>query len=66
MKVSFCITREQIARVKKMRAGEEHPDGSVYILEDSGERRLEFKKDLKIEFSNKTSQVMKLPSLSVH
>ena len=40
-----------------MTAGEEQQDGSVYIVKDSGERRLEFKKDLKIEFSNKTTQV---------
>ena len=57
MKVSFSITRELIARVREMRTGEEYPDGSLYICDSSGERRLEFKQDLKIEFSNKTSQV---------
>ncbi len=59
LKVGFSLSDELVRKVNDITAAQEQGDGTVLISSEDGDRKLVFQRDLKVEFSNKTTQVMR-------
>lgn len=55
------MSDELVRKVNKFSAAQEQlEDGTQLFTSDDGDRKLVFKQDLKVEFSNNTTQVMRI------
>lgn len=55
------MSDELVRKVNNFSAAQEQlEDGTQLFTSDDGDRKLVFKQDLKVEFSNNTTQVMRL------
>lgn len=55
------MSDELVRKVDNFSAAQEQlEDGTQLFTSDDGDRKLVFKQDLKVEFSNNTTQVMRL------
>lgn len=52
------MSEELVRKVNELTAEQEQADGTLLTASEDGDRRLVFKRDLKVEFSNNTTQVM--------
>lgn len=60
LKVGFFLSDELVLKVNDLTAGQEETGGVMLVTSDDGDRQLVFKQDLKVLFSNNTSQVIPL------
>ena len=60
LKVGFFLSDELVLKVNDLTAGQEETGGVMLVTSDDGDRQLVFKQDLKVLFSNNTSQVITL------
>ncbi|KAL9968187.1 hypothetical protein ACROYT_G026530 [Oculina patagonica] len=60
LKVGFSLSDELVRKVNDITAAQEQGDGTVLISSEDGDRKLVFQRDLKVEFSNKTTQLIPL------
>jgi len=59
LKVGFFFSDELVRKVNDFSASQEQMDDDTQLFtSDDGDRKLVFKQDLKVEFSNNTTQVM--------
>jgi len=57
LKVGFLLSDELVRKVNDFAAAQqEMDDGTQLVTSDDGDRKLVFKQDLKVEFSNNTTQ----------
>ena len=54
------MSDELVLKVNDLTAGQEETGGVMLVTSDDGDRQLVFKQDLKVLFSNNTSQVITL------
>ena len=55
------MSDELVRKVNNFSAAQEQlEDGTQLFTSDDGDRKLVFKQDLKVEFSNNTTQVMRI------
>lgn len=55
------MSEELVRKVNNFSAAQEQlEDGAQLFTSDDGDRKLVFKQDLKVEFSNNTTQVMRI------
>jgi len=60
LKVGFFLSDQLVRKVNDFSAAQEQvDDGTQLFTSDDGDRQLVFKQDLKVEFSNNTTQVMR-------
>lgn len=59
LKVGFSLSDELVRKVNDFSAAQEQADGTILITSEDGDRKLVFQQDLKVEFSNNTTQVMR-------
>jgi len=60
LKVGFFLSDQLVREVNDFSAAQEQvDDGTQLFTSDDGDRQLVFKQDLKVEFSNNTTQVMR-------
>ena len=52
------MSEELVHKVNELSAEQEQDDGTLLTATEEGDRKLIFKRDLKVEFSNNTTQVM--------
>ena len=65
LKVGFCLSEELVRKVNELSAEHERDDGTQLSATKDGDRKLVFKQDLKVEFSNNTTQVMDVISVTL-
>lgn len=53
------MSEELVRKVNDVSAAQGQGDGTVLITSEDGDRKLVFQQDLKVEFSNKTTQVIR-------
>ena len=58
VKVGFCLSEELIRKVNHISATSEEEDGILLTASSDGDRKLVFRRELKVEFSNNTTQVL--------
>lgn len=57
LKVGFLLSDELVRKVNDFAAAQQQmDDGTQLVTSDDGDRKLVFKQDLKVEFSNNTTQ----------
>lgn len=57
LKVGFLLSDELVRKVDDFAAAQQQmDDGTKLVTSDDGDRKLVFKQDLKVEFSNNTTQ----------
>jgi len=57
LKVGFLLSDELVRKVNDFPAAQQQmDDGTQLVTSDDGDRKLVFKQDLKVEFSNNTTQ----------
>lgn len=59
LKVGFCLSEELVRKVNEL-SEQEQDDGMQLTVVKDGDRKLIFKRDLKVEFSNRTTQLIPL------
>ena len=65
LKVGFCLSEELVRKVNELSAEHEEDDGTRLTATEDGDRKLIFKQDLKVEFSNNTTQVMDVITMTL-
>lgn len=65
LKVGFCLSEELVRKVNEPSAEHEQDDGTRLTATEDGDRKLIFKQDLKVEFSNNTTQVMDIITMTL-
>jgi len=53
------LSEELVRKVDDVSAAKEQADGTLFITSEDGDRKLVFQQDLKVEFSIKTTQVIR-------
>ena len=65
LKVGFCLSEQLVRKVNELSAEREEDDGTRLSATEDGDRKLIFKQDLKVEFSNNTTQVMDVVTVTL-
>jgi len=60
LKVGFCLSEELVRKVNELSPAQEQADSTLLVSTEDGDRKIVFKQDLKVEFSNNTTQLIPL------
>lgn len=54
------MSEELVRKVNELSPAQEEADSTLLVSTEDGDRKIVFKQDLKVEFSNNTTQVLEL------